>query len=94
VMHLKIPLSSRDLKLSNSKPGYKVSVLHLFAKKMPPMISWNGAHFRWVLFSVSYHVILWSDINEMMRSRPVWSNVISEIQLTLPSWDHHQQVQA
>jgi hypothetical protein len=29
-MHLKIPILSRGLKLSNSKPGCKVSVLHFF----------------------------------------------------------------
>jgi hypothetical protein len=29
-MHLKIPLSSQGLKLSNSKPGCRVSTLHFF----------------------------------------------------------------
>jgi hypothetical protein len=43
-MHLKIPLSSRGLKLSNSKPGYRVSALHFFLKKIPPMTSWRQAH--------------------------------------------------
>jgi hypothetical protein len=31
-MHLKIPLSSWDLKLSNSKPGCWASALHFFVK--------------------------------------------------------------
>ncbi len=31
-MHLKIPLLSRGLKLSNSKPGCRVSALHFFVK--------------------------------------------------------------
>jgi hypothetical protein len=31
-MHLKIPLSSRGLKFSNSKPGCIVSALHFFVK--------------------------------------------------------------
>jgi hypothetical protein len=36
-MHLKIPLLSRGLKLSNSKPGCRVSALHFFVKYTPPM---------------------------------------------------------
>jgi hypothetical protein len=31
-MHLKIPLLSQGLKLSNSKPGCRVSALHFFVK--------------------------------------------------------------
>jgi hypothetical protein len=31
-MHLKIPLLNQCLKLSNSKPGYEVSVLYYFGK--------------------------------------------------------------
>jgi hypothetical protein len=31
-MHLKIPLSSRGLKSSNSKTGRKVAALHIFVK--------------------------------------------------------------
>jgi hypothetical protein len=36
-MDLKIPLSSRGLKLSNSKPGCKVSAFNFFANYMPPI---------------------------------------------------------
>ncbi len=35
---------SRGLKLSNSKPGCRVSALHLFVKKMPPTAFWHWAH--------------------------------------------------
>jgi hypothetical protein len=31
-MHLKIPLLSRDLKVSNSEPGCRVSALRFFVK--------------------------------------------------------------
>ncbi len=43
-MHLKIPLSSRGLKLSNCKPGCRVSALHFFVKQIPPMAFWHRAH--------------------------------------------------
>jgi hypothetical protein len=36
-MHLKIQLSNRGLKLSNSKPRCRVSALHLFVKWIPPL---------------------------------------------------------
>ncbi len=42
-MHLKIPLSSRGLRLSNSKPGCRVSALCLFVKEIPPMAFWHRA---------------------------------------------------
>jgi hypothetical protein len=35
-MNLKIPFLSRGLKLSNSKPGCRVSTLHFFVKWIPP----------------------------------------------------------
>jgi hypothetical protein len=38
-MHLKIQLLSRGLKLSNSKPGCRVSALHFFVKYITPMAS-------------------------------------------------------
>jgi hypothetical protein len=37
MMHLKIPLAIRGLKLSNSKPGCRVSALHHFVKQIPTM---------------------------------------------------------
>ncbi len=43
-MHSKIPLLSRGLKLSNSKPGCRVSALHFFVKLIPPMAFWHWAH--------------------------------------------------
>ncbi len=36
-MHLKIRLLSPGLKLSNSKPGFRVSAPHFFVKQIPPM---------------------------------------------------------
>jgi hypothetical protein len=36
-MHLKIPLLSRGLKMSNSKPGCIVSALHFFVKQIPSL---------------------------------------------------------
>jgi hypothetical protein len=36
-MHLKIPLLGLGLKLSNSKPGCRVSALHCFVKQIPAM---------------------------------------------------------
>jgi hypothetical protein len=36
-MHLKIPLLSWGWKLSNSKPGCRVSALDFFVKKITPM---------------------------------------------------------
>jgi hypothetical protein len=36
-MHLKIPLLSRGLKVSNSKPGCKLSALDLFVKSIQPL---------------------------------------------------------
>ncbi len=43
-MHLKIPLFSRGLKLSNSEPGCRVSALHFFVKWILPMAFWHQAH--------------------------------------------------
>jgi hypothetical protein len=36
-MHVKIPLLSRDLKLSKFKPGCRVAVLPSFEKQIPPI---------------------------------------------------------
>ncbi len=43
-MHLKIPFFSKGLRISNSKPGCKVSAPHYFVKWIPPMAFWNRAH--------------------------------------------------
>ncbi len=43
-MHLKIPLSSQSLRLSKSKPGCRVSTLHIVVKYIPPMTIWHRAH--------------------------------------------------
>ncbi len=43
-MHLKIPLLSRGLKLSNSKPPCQVSALQIVVKNIPPMAFWHRAH--------------------------------------------------
>jgi hypothetical protein len=35
---LKIQLLSRGMEMSNSKPGRRVSALHLFVEYIPPMV--------------------------------------------------------
>ncbi len=50
-MHLKIPPSSQGLKLSNSKPEYRVSALHFFVKLLPPMASCHRAQWDECFFS-------------------------------------------
>ncbi len=42
-MHFEIPILSRGLKLSNSKPRCRVSALHIFVKYIPPMALWHWA---------------------------------------------------
>jgi hypothetical protein len=40
---LKIPLLSRGLKLSDSKPGVRVPALHFFVKWIPPIALTSGS---------------------------------------------------
>ncbi len=49
---LKIPLLSLGLKLSNSKPGCRVSALHFFVKQIPPMAIWHRAYSHKCFFSL------------------------------------------
>ncbi len=42
-MHLKIPLLNWGLKLSNSKPGCRVSALHFVVELISPMAFWHSA---------------------------------------------------
>jgi hypothetical protein len=43
-MHLKIPLSSRGLKMSNCNPRCGVSALHFFVKSISPIAFWHPVH--------------------------------------------------
>ncbi len=56
-MHLKIQLLSRGLKLSNFKPGCRVSGLHFSVKEIPPMAFWHRARSDKCFFSASYSKI-------------------------------------
>jgi hypothetical protein len=51
-IHSKILLSSRGLKLSNSKRDSRVSAFHFLMRYMPPMASWHRAHSDHSCFSV------------------------------------------
>ncbi len=55
-MHLKIPLSSRGLKVSDPKACFRVRAPPSFVKWIPPKASWHWASsdFRYVLFSASF----------------------------------------
>jgi hypothetical protein len=51
-MRLRLPLLSGALKLSKSKPGCKVSALHLFVKWIPLMAFWHRAHSETCFFQL------------------------------------------
>jgi hypothetical protein len=51
-MHLKIPLSSRGLKLPNSKPGWRVSALQLLCEIDTTNGFLTSSSFKFVLFQL------------------------------------------
>jgi hypothetical protein len=53
-MHLKMPVLSRGLKLSNSKPGCRVSALHFLGEIDTTNDFLTSSSIRWAFFSASY----------------------------------------